>query len=270
MAEGVTQMSFAEMLRLRDRGEDRFSALGPGSPWGWLYGGELVAQGIRAAAATVAPDRPPSAMYCSFVRPGADGVELELEVERVKDGGAFSTRRVVASQAGKVIGTLAATFHIAESADDVALTVAPSVPAPEGFESERWSSIFERRYLPSDDRSRVLSWCRLNERLPEDPALPACALVYLSDDLFDGPPAGLLGEPHWKPEEFSHPDRRVYGQSLDLCVWLHRPIRYDDWLLLEFRCTTMSNACASVTAEVFDRAGAHLASISQQLLFRRR
>lgn len=261
-------MSFLEIVTLSDRGEDRFSALGQGSPWGWLYGGELVAQAMCAAAATVPPDRAPSSVYCSFVRRGKDGLELELDVERMRDGRAFSVRRVVVSQDGSVIATLAASFHIAESSDDRSLTSAPRLPPPEGFESERWCSIFERRYVPTEDPSRTLSWTRLSDPLPDEPAVHASALVYITDDLFDGAPAALLRDPHWKPEEFMHPDRRVFGQSLDLCLWLHRPIHYDDWLTLDFRCTTMSNACASVTAEVFDRAGTHLASMTQRLLFR--
>jgi hypothetical protein len=76
MSESVAEMSFAAMMTLRDRGEDRFGGAGPGAPWGWLYGGEIVAQALRAAAATVEQGRLPNSMYSSFLRPGAEGGRL--------------------------------------------------------------------------------------------------------------------------------------------------------------------------------------------------
>lgn len=268
VSDSVAEMSFAAMMTLRDRGEDRFSGTGPGAPWGWLYGGEVVAQALRAAAATVPAGRPPNSMQCSFLRAGKDRIEIELAVERVRDGRAFSARKVVASQDGKVIATVAASFHVAESSDDVSLTVVPTVPAPETLEATRWNSIFERRYPPTDDLSRTLSWVRLGEPLSEDPVMQACALVYVADDLFDAPVLRMLGFDHWEPEEFLHPDREYIGQSLEFCVWLHRPVRADDWLLLDYRCTTMTNGVATVNGEVFARSGAHVATVTQQVLVR--
>ena len=261
--------SFAAIMTLRDRGEDRFGASGAGAPWGWLYGGEVASQALRAAASTVAPDRPPNSMHCSFVRSGTDGIELDLAVERVRDGRSFSARRVLASQAGKLIATLTLSFHVVESAEDVSLTSAPAVPAPETLESTSWSHLFERRYPPTEDLSRTLSWVRLAEPLPDDPVLQACALIYVTDDLFDGPPVRMLGEERWTPEEFLHPERVLNGQSLEFGLWLHRRVRADDWLLLDYRVTTLTNGCATVHGEVFDRSGSHVATVTQQILVRR-
>jgi len=269
MSDSVAEMSFAAMMTLRDRGEDRFSGTGPGAPWGWLYGGEIAAQALRAAAATVEPERPPHSMHCSFLRPGQDRIEVEFDVERVKDGRAFSARRIVASQAGKVITTMAAGFHASESADELSLTAVPAAPSPDALApNTNWNGLFERRYVPTDDPSRVLAWVRLAERLPDDPVLHACGLIYIADDLFDGPPVRMLGFELWRPEEFLHPDREMIGQSLEFCLWLHRPIRADDWVLLDYRCTTMTNGVATVNGEVFSRSGAHVATVTQQVLVR--
>jgi acyl-CoA thioesterase-2 len=261
--------SFAAIMTLRDRGEDRFGASGAGAPWGWLYGGEVASQALRAAAATVAPDRPPNSLHCSFLRAGADGIELELAIERVRDGRAFSVRRVLASQAGKLIAIVTLSFHVVESSEDLSLTSAPAVPAPEALESTSWSRLFERRYAPVEDLSRTLNWVRLNEPLPDDPVLQACALIYVTDDLFDGPPVRMLGEALWRPEEFLLPERELHGQSLEFGLWLHRPVRPDDWLLLDYRVTTLTNGCATVNGEVFDRSGTHVATVTQQILVRR-
>lgn len=268
MSDGVAEMSFAAMMTLRDRGADRFVGTGPKAPWGWLYGGEVVAQALRAAAATVPAGRPPNSMQCSFVRTGKDRIEIEFAVELVRDGRAFSARKVVASQGGKVIATMTASFHVEESSDDVSLTAAPAVPPPETLHATRWNSIFERRYAPTDDLSRTLGWVRLGERLPDDPVMHACALLYIADDLFDAPVVRMLGVEHWEAEEFLHPDRELSGQSLEFCVWFHRPIRADDWLLLDYRCTTMTNGIATVNGEVFARSGAHVATVTQQVLVR--
>ena len=261
--------SFATIMTLRDRGEDRFTGSGAGAPWGWLYGGEVASQALRAAAATVPPDRPPHSLYCSFWRSGKDGIDLDLAVERVRDGRSFSARRVLASQAGKLIATVTISFHVAESTEDLSLTAAPAAPPPEVLEPTSWSSLFERRYAPVEELSRTVNWVRLNEPLTDEPALQACALIYVTDDLFDGPPVRMLGEALWRPEEYLLPERELHGQSLEFCLWLHRPVRADDWLLLDYRVTTLTNGCATVHGEVFDRSGSHVATVTQQILVRR-
>jgi acyl-CoA thioesterase-2 len=262
-------ISFVSLMELQDHGDDRYSTRGARYPWAWSYGGEVMAQALRAAAATVAGERAFQSMHAYFVRSG-DHAGLDLAVERVRDGRAFSVRSVIASQAGRVVATAAASFHVGESDEDHALLTAPVVPAPETLESTGWSRLFEHRYPPASDPARMLAWVRMIEPLGDDPMLQACALGYCIDDLFDAPVAHMLGFANWKPEEFSHPDRLVSTQSLDFGLWLHRPVRADEWLLLDISCTALANACAMVSGDVFDRAGRHLASVAQQVLVRQR
>ncbi len=262
-------ISFASLMALQDHGGDRYSAPGARYPWAWSYGGEVMAQALRAAAATVALDRAFQSMHAYFLR-GGDHGGLDLAVQRLRDGRAFSVRSVVASQAGRVVATASASFHTDESDDDRQFLTAPTVPAPETLESTGWSPMFEHRYPPTTDPAQRLAWSRMTEPLGDDPTLHACALGYCIDDLFDAPVAHMLGFANWKPEEFAHPDRLVSTQSLDFGLWLHRPVRADEWLLLDIRCATLANACAMVSGDVFDRDGRHVATVAQQVLVRQR
>jgi acyl-CoA thioesterase II len=261
-------MSFASIMALQDRGGDRYSARAERYPWGRLYGGEVVGQALRAAAATVGADRTCQSMHTHFLRSGDLG-GVELAVERLRDGRAFSVRSVVASQAGRVVATTSASFHTHETDESHLLLTAPAVASPETLEPSSWSPLFDRRYPPPSDPAQTLAWIRLIEAPGGDPVLHACALVYCIDDLFDATVLRMLGFPHWRTEEFASPDRMFETPSVEFSLWLHRPVRADEWLLLDNRCTALANACALVAGHVFDRAGQHVATVAQQVLVRR-
>jgi acyl-CoA thioesterase-2 len=261
-------MSFASLMALQDHGQDRYSGAGGRYPWEWLYGGEVVAQALRAAAATVAPDHAFQSMHTYFVRSGDHG-GVDLAVRRLRDGRAFSVRSIVASQAGRVVATASASFHTHEADEDTQLLTAPAVPPPETLESSTWSQLFDHRYPPTPDPARLLAWVRMTEPLDDEPVLHACALAYCIDDLFDTPVLRMLGFADWLPEGFSSTDGIIASHSLEFSLWLHRPVSADEWLLLDNRCTSLANACATVTGQVFDCAGRHVATVAQQVLARR-
>jgi acyl-CoA thioesterase-2 len=254
-------VSFAEMIELQRVGESRFTASGPRSPWGFLYGGQAIAQAARAAAATVDSNRAINSLHAYYVRAGVDHEPLELVTERVRDGRSFSVRSVAATQAGATIATVLLSFHVSEESQDRSpLTVPPAVPAPDTLADDGWSVLSDRRHAPTDvDRARSLAWMRIREPLGEDPVVHACALIYLADDIFDEPACGLLG---------LEPEGDASIQSLDIALWFHRPARADGWLLLDYRCESYVNGCAMVVGEVFDHTGAHIATAAQQVLIR--
>ena len=245
------------MMALEPRGEDRFVATGPRYPWGFLYGGQVVAQAVRAAAAGVRPEAQPHSLHVYYLRAGDDSAPVELAVERVRDGRAFSVRSVTAGQAGRAIASAVVSFHVDECADPPRGLSSPWASRPEELAGDGWSPHFERRYAPVTQPARALAWLRMNEPIGDRPLLQACALAYMADDIPDDAVAAML-----------RPDERPSTTSLDFAAWFHRPIHTDGWLLHDFRCQALANACAMVVGEVFDQRGAHVATIGQQVLVR--
>ena len=262
-------MTFAEMMALDARSADRFAAAAAPYPWGYLYGGHVVAQAVRAAAATVPAEEGIHSMHAYFLRAGEVGKTLDLSVDRVRDGRSFSVRSVVASQGGRALARVLASFHVEEASDDHSPLDAPRALKPEELASDGWSALFDRRYAPVSDPAQTLAWLRLDEDLGEDRVLQACALAYVADDVFDDPVIGMLGLRRSAPDAHAGPDGSVSTQSLDYSIWYHAPEAADGWLLHDFRCTLLSNACALVSGEVFAADGAHLATVAQQVLVRK-
>jgi acyl-CoA thioesterase-2 len=232
--------------------------------WGRLYGGQVIAQGLRAAGLTVdAPHRPHS-VHGYFVRAGSEQEPVLFEVERVRDGRSFTTRQVVAYQAGGAILNLIASFQADEGGDDVqALGAPPDVAPPEDLAPAETSLFFEHRIVLSrrEPEPYQVTWMRVPEPIGEDPFLNACALAYLSDE--DPLGVALLSHPlggRWE---------QLMTASLDHAVWFHRPFRADDWLLFEARGSGVANARGHAVVRVFDRAGRHVATVAQEGLGRR-
>jgi acyl-CoA thioesterase-2 len=262
-------VSFTELMTLEQGIGDSFVAPGARYTWGFLYGGQLIGQALRAASATVAPDFAANSLHAYYLRSAEVERALSLTVERVRDGRSFSVRSVTAAQGDRVIATMLASFHVAEGEVDVQLLEAPSAPAPDELHSNSWSTVFDRRYAPTADSARTLAWLGLGEDLPDDdPQLHACALAFLADDLFDDPVIGRLGLERATPDAHAGGTKAVWMQSLDYTVWFHRPAAAGGWLLHDFRCVSVANACATVVGELFDGAGLHLATVAQQVLVR--
>ena len=257
-----------DLLDLSRRGTDRFVAVTPGEAAPRLFGGQVASQSLRAATLTVDAGRRPHSLHAYFVRPGRPGIPLDLEVERTRDGRSFTTRQVTASQAGETIFVLAASFHIEEEGDDWQTPSMPDVPGPEDLPRaasplSRFSTMspFELRWVREGTAGGFHMhplWARVRDRLPDDPALHACAIAFMSDM---GVVAAARGPATGSFERFM-------GASLDHALWFHRPARADDWLLFDVQPVTNSAARGLAQGTMHTREGVLVASIAQEALLR--
>jgi acyl-CoA thioesterase II len=260
---------FAELIALESHGPDTFVGVSPPYSWGRIYGGQVIAQALRAATESVPSDRPVHSLHAYFILGGRLDEPVRYEVDRVRNGASFMTRRVVARQSYGAILTLEASFHLREEAPHVQTITAPTgVTPPEELAEEGWGWMLERRTIPPQPRSgRVLTWVRLDGSVGDDPVLQSCGLALASDTSAVGAvrathPRGLA------PGE--EPNDVFMGASLDHAVWFHHPTRADQWLLIDFTCHFVGGARGLSIGHVFDRAGVHVATIAQEALLRER
>jgi acyl-CoA thioesterase-2 len=259
-------VDFRSMMTLEPHGPDTFVATGPRYPWGGLYGGQIVAQALRATMLTIDPAFHLHSLHSYFIRRGDAAEPIRLEVDRIRNGRNFVTRRVVARQSVGAILNLAASFHVPEEAAEVQTERMPSVAPPDALTSDSWSPLFERRALREDiGPGRVGAWMRLIEQIGDDPILNACALAYLSDDL---PTDAVIARHPERPP--SDPMQHFWSASLDHAIWFHRPIRAADWHLHDFSCRGLVGSRGLSLGTIFDRDGRHVATVSQEVLLRPR
>jgi len=223
-----------------------------------LYGGQVAAQALLAAARTVDDDRQPHSLHSYFLSRGESNQPVVFAVERDRDGRSYSARRVVARQDGRTILSLAASFHAGEQSPDVQADDRPDAPAPEQVLDRslvsRCVGIDFLDLSPETPWPRRM-WTRLAEQMPLDGCMPACLLTYLSDIY-----SGL----------FTFPEARAETNliSLDHSVWFHRDPRVDDWLLMDLCGESIANGRGMYRGSIFDRSGRLLASLAQESLFR--
>lgn len=265
-----------ECLKLDPLDRDLF--LGdPGPGEGRLFGGMVAAQSVMAAGLTVDPKRQLHSLHAYFLRPGHHDAPLRFVVDRIRDGKTFTTRRVVAHQAGEAIFSMATSF--AEPEEGIShQEPMPETPPPEecedrekqrnriqGGPSVRWRSAVEVRV--ADDSSdeaarrepRQRNWVRVLGPLPDDPLMHTATLVYATDrSLLEtaARPTGL----DW--------DQRV-GASLDHAVWIHRPVVLDErWLLYATESPAAHAARGIIFGGLFYADGTRVASVAQEALIR--
>lgn len=276
------------MMKLEQHGIDTWVGAGPRYPWGGLYGGQIVAQALRAAALTVAPHFRPHSLHAYFIRAGDHDQPVRFEVDRVRDGRSFATRAVTARQSVGAIFNMSASFQVASrpagplSAESdaragppsgatvqVQTAVMPDFPLPDESASDGWSPIFDRRLDHEPAPGEMTGWLRLLDSIApveDDPALHAAALAYISDDLPTDAVASL------------HPDRltgeefheRYFSASLDHAIWFHQPFDATDWHVEHFVCHGMLDSRGFSLGYVFMPDGTHVATVSQEVLFRDR
>lgn len=254
----------ATLLDLERVKPDAFLGAGPVLGWGRIYGGQVVAQALRAASLTVDDAHRPHSLHAYFVRAGNEHQPVLYEVERVRDGRTFTTRQVVAYQAGGAILNLIASFQGDEPGVDVQDVRPPSdVPAPDEVAEEPTDLFIERRTvrLVREPLPQYVAWARVVTDIGDDPVLHACALAYLSDEF----PMGAALAPHPLAPRWEE----LFTASLDHAVWFHRPVRADAWLLHELQGAGVANARGLAFARVFCD-GRHVASIAQEGLARAR
>jgi len=257
-------VQFADMMALEEHGPDTYVAQGPSYPWGGLYGGQIVAQALRAAAATVEPRFEPHSLHAYFIRLGDAGEPIRLEVERLRNGRSFVTRAVVARQSTGAILSMNASFQVVEDAPAVQAAAPPvDVSPPEDGEPSSWSPIFDRRTHAGSSRGKASAWLRVAQPLGDDAVLQACALAYLSDDMPTEAVATLHPDvAHWHEGGFR-------SASLDHAIWFHQRGRADEWQLYDFAADRYHGSRGVSIGRVFN-AGVQVATIAQEVLLRRR
>ncbi|WP_029431978.1 acyl-CoA thioesterase II [Blastococcus sp. URHD0036] len=254
----MSAVQLRELLTVVEEAPDRFVTGAPTeNRHNGLYGGQVAAQALVAAARTVSDERVPHSLHGYFLRRGDARLPVVFDVERDRDGHSYSARTVAARQEGRVIFRLAASFARPEEGPDRQSGTMPEVRGPE--ESQPLPSILPgvevRDPDPRADRAHPMrTWVRAPSAA-EGGALHQAAVAVHVSDLFSGL-AHLMGP-------------RVRSMaSLDHAVWFHRPVRMDDWVLMDHVGTTVAAGRGWYTSTLFDRAGAVLASGAQEMVIR--
>ena len=265
-------LDLSHIFELESHGADTYLGTTPDYPWGRVYGGLAIAQALWAATQTVQPDHLPHSLHAYFILGGELGEPIRYEVDRVRNGRSFTTRRVVARQSGGAILTLGCSFQRGEAGPVSQSAVMPQdVPRPDGLSGSvhsEFDSGFDRRDVPGcGEIPQSRAWVRFPEALGEDPRLHACGLAYVSD----ASPMGAV--------RAAHPDRKnntgawddaFMGASLDHAMWFHRPVRANDWMLIDMTGHGVAESRGLATGPVFASDGTHIATIAQEGLLRRR
>jgi acyl-CoA thioesterase-2 len=275
-----------DILDLEPLEHNLFRGRSPQVGWQRVFGGQVIGQALVAACRTV-EDRKPHSLHAYFLLPGDPRVPIIYEVDRIRDGRSFATRRVVAIQHGEAIFSMSASFHAEEPGLDhqmpmpdvpmpedlpddaeVRATILPRMPAPVRayFERERPIELrpveFSRYATRTPMEPRFQAWIRATRRLPDDPVLHQCVLAYASDmTLLD---ASLI--PHGR----SVFERGIQAASLDHALWFHRPFRADEWLLYAQDSPSTSGARGFARGLIYDQKGRLVASVAQEGLIRPR
>lgn len=276
-----------ELLTLEKLEENLFRGQSQDLGWGQVFGGQVLGQALSAAVQTVPADRHVHSLHGYFLRPGDASRPIVYDVDRIRDGRSFTTRRVVAIQAGRPIFNLSSSFQIEEEGFEHQAEM-PEVPGPEGLENEqeRWKQ--RLHLIPERFHARAIAdrpieiaavdpvdplrpevqppthavWVRANGPLPDDPALHQYMLAYCSD--FSFMTTSL------RPHRATWLDPSMQVASIDHAMWFHRRFRLDDWLLYAIDSPSASGARGLARGSFFSRDGTLVASAVQEGLIRRR
>ena len=263
------RLDLSRVFELEPHGPDTYVGESPRYEWGRIYGGLVVAQALRAAVLTVQAEHAVHSLHAYFILGGDLAEPVRYEVDRVRNGRSFTTRRVVARQSAGAILTLECSFQRAEDGPDTQSADMPAgVPDPTSLEPT-WDAGIERcDFKRPKTEPGSMTWARFPWKLGESQALHACALAYLSDmNAMDAITASGAPRPTAPQQGWGE---GWMGVSLDHAVWFHRPVRSDDWLLVDFSGHGLIRTRGLATGLVFDRSGTHVATIAQEGLLRAR
>ncbi len=279
--------NLVRLLDLEPLEVNLFRGVSPREGWQRVYGGQVVGQSLVAATRTVEDDKPCHSLHGYFMRPGDPKIPIIYEVERIRDGRSFATRRVVAIQHGQAIFSMSASFHVREPGLEHQLPM-PVVPPPEALPSEEkikdmyldsmpetiqryWRRerpielrpVHMRNFLsPEREEPRQNIWIRASGALPDAAALHQSVLGYASDmTLLD---TSLL------PHGTSMLDPQMMLASLDHAMWFHRRFRADEWLLYVHDSPCAIGARGLTRGLIYSRDGHLVATVSQEGLIRRK
>ncbi len=282
---GTALDDLISLLDLEQLEVNLFRGLSPDEDRQRVFGGQVAGQALIAAGRTLDASRPVHSLHAYFLRPGDPNVPIVYEVDRIRDGRSFTTRRVVAIQHGHAIFNLASSFQVVEDGPDHQDAM-PAVAEPETLptfrerlaaHADRFSDDFAlwlERERPIDSRPtedppwldpkprapEQNVWIRADGSLPDDPLLHACVVCYASDlTLLD---TAML------PHAITYGEGRYMIASLDHAMWFHRPFRADDWLLYHQTSPSASGARGLAEGRIFCRDGALAVTVIQEGLMR--
>ena len=255
----------AGLLQLTPDGPDCFAGAHNGPAGKRAYGGLLAAQALAAACRTVGADRAPTSLHVQFLRGGDAGTAVRYQVEGVHDGRTTSSRRVLGRQGDRLLVSATALFavpaegpqhsdHTAAEDPERLERTGPIGPAPALPLDEIDIRIRDQRPDPQSGAEFVRRlWWRVTAGLPDDPVLHACIAVYVTDIYGVDPVLAVHGH--------SMTDRGHHAATTDSSIWFHRPIRADEWNLLESRSPAAASGRGVMTAGLFDTRGVRLATL---------
>jgi len=277
-----------ELLRILDLERlehNLYRGRSPQVEWQRVFGGQTIAQALVAAQRTVEPDRFVHSLHGYFMRPGDIRVPIVYEVDRIRDGGSFTTRRVLAIQHGQAIFSLEASFQVDEKGLEHQFALPDDVPPPEGLLTQR--QLLERaervpeavrrfwarerplelrpvnlQHYESRDKlpPRQNVWIRLGGPVPDDRALQSVLLAYLSDMTLLDTSTFAHGRGLFDPD--------IQAASLDHSMWFHRPHSLDGWLLYAQDSPSSSGSRGFSRGTLYARDGTLIASMAQEGLIR--
>lgn len=244
-----------------------------------VFGGQVLGQALIAATRTVTPERRVHSMHAYFLRPGDHRHPIIYETEAIRDGGSFTTRRVVAKQHGEAIFISSMSFKETEDGFEHQITM-PDVPEPESLEPDRE---FWKRVAPNHHRQNMTAidtrslhrrapddtalyeasngiWFKAQGELPDDPNAHEAVLAFATD-------MGLLSTA-FRPHPITFQSGGFQAASLDHTVWIHQPIKADEWMFYQMDSPRSANATGLCRGSIFSREGVLLASTAQEGLMR--
>ncbi|MGY2875132.1 acyl-CoA thioesterase II [Marmoricola sp. URHA0025 HA25] len=275
-----------ELLDLEEIEDNLFRGKQPDTVMQRVFGGQVAAHALVAASRTVPTQYVVHSLHSYFLRPGDTAVPIVYDVEDVREGRSFATRRVLARQHGRPIFAMTLNFQVPEEGLEHQDTM-PEVPQPEDCptlneilggregsdESERWArewAALDVRYAgnsrpggeldPSGQPARARLWIRADGDLPSDPLQHTAAFTYASDMTLLG--ASLV------PHGMYIASPRIQAASLDHSIWFHRPFRADQWWLYDQHSPSASGGRGLIFASVFTQDGRLVASVAQEGLIR--
>ena len=277
-----------ELLALEQIEVNLFRGQSQNLGWGRVYGGQVLGQALSAAVQTVPEDRHVHSLHGYFLRPGAVDRPIVYEVDRIRDGGSFTTRRVVAIQNGEAIFLLAASFQVEEPGFEHQ-DIMPAAPEPETVPTQQELARTYAERLPAFLRPQVLAdrpfemrpleeasdpfnpearepqrmfWLKATGTLPDEPALHRYLLAYASDFAFLT--TAML------PHGVSWLSPGMQVASIDHAMWFHQDFRVDEWMLHVVDSPKAHGGRGLVRGRVFTRDGRLVASTAQEGLIRKR
>jgi acyl-CoA thioesterase II len=274
-----------ELLKLEKIEENIFRGQSQDLGFGNVYGGQVLGQALSAAYQTVPAERSVHSLHAYFLRPGDARKPIVYNVDCIRDGKSFTTRSVIATQNGRAILNMAASFQVAESGFDHQ-DAAPQPAGPEGITSERELALKVADQIPETIREKILckkaieirpvdpinpfapekrkplryAWFKAVGRLPDDPMIHQYMLAYASDFGLAVTSLYPHGQSFWQPQ--------MQVASLDHAMWFHRDFRMDNWLLYVMESPNAGKSRGLSRGQIYTQEGTLVASVVQEGLIR--